>query len=98
MENKNDKKVSKAAALHYDMEDGGAPKIVASGSGETADKIIETAKKNNVPVLKDDALAQVLTKLTIGDEIPSELYNVVAEIFLFIFSMDKDYGEKYEKK
>lgn len=98
MENQNEKKISKAAALHYDMDEGGAPKIVASGSGETAEKIIEKAKENNVPVVKDDALAQVLTKLTLGDEIPSELYNVVAEIFLFIFSMDKDYGDLHEKK
>jgi flagellar biosynthesis protein len=95
MENKNENKISKAAALHYDMEEGGAPKIVASGSGETADKIIETAKANDIPVVTDEALAQVLTKLTIGDEIPSELYNVVAEIFLFIYSMDKDYGDKH---
>jgi flagellar biosynthesis protein len=43
--------------------------------------------------VKDTALAQVLTRLSIGDEIPSELYSVVAEIFLFIYSMDKDYGE-----
>lgn len=97
MENEAEKKISKAAALHYDMSEGGAPKIIASGSGETADKIIEKAKENEIPVVKDEALAQVLTRLNIGDEIPSELYNVVAEIFLFIFSMDKDYGERNGK-
>lgn len=90
-ENKN--KIKKAAALSYDKDQGGAPKIIATGSGEIAEKIVETAKDNEVPVVKDTALAQVLTKLSIGDEIPSELYGVVAEIFIFIYSMDKDYGE-----
>lgn len=95
-ENKN--KIKKAAALSYDMKQGGAPKIIATGSGEIAEKIVETAKDNEVPVVKDTALAQVLTKLSIGDEIPSELYSVVAEIFLFIYSMDKDYGEWNENR
>jgi len=89
----NKSKTKKAAALSYDKEKGGAPKIIAAGSGELADKIIEAAKDSDVPVVKDTALAQVLTKLSIGDEIPSELYSIVAEIFLFIYSMDKDYGE-----
>lgn len=95
-DNKN--KIKKAAALSYDAEKGGAPKIIATGSGNIAEKIVETAKDNAVPVVKDTALAQVLTKLSIGDEIPGELYSVVAEIFLFIYSMDKDYGEWNEDR
>jgi len=98
MKKKEDNKLNKAAALRYDTEEGGAPKIVAIGSGEIAEKIVEKAKENEVPIVKDTALAQVLTKLSIGDEIPSELYSVVAEIFLFIYSMDKDYGARHEGK
>lgn len=98
MGDRENKNVKKAAALHYNHEESDAPKIIAIGSGEAAEKIIETAADNDVPVVKDTALAQVLTKLSIGDEIPSELYNVVAEIFIFIYSMDKDYGERHERK
>ena len=66
-----------------------APKILASGKGAVADKIIEKAKENDVPFYKDNKLADTLSKLDIGDAIPPELYEVVAEILLFVDGMDK---------
>ena len=59
------------------------------GRGALAEKIIEQAKQANVPVHKDDKLANTLSKLQIGDMIPPELYEVVAEILMFVDSMDK---------
>ena len=82
------KKVKTAVALEYDPSDD-APRVIASGTGVLADKIIEKAKESNVPIHQDDKLAQTLSKLEIGEMIPPELYEVVAEILIFVDSMDK---------
>lgn len=82
------KKVKTAVALAYDpLED--APKVIASGKGALAEKIIDKAKESNVAVHQDDKLAQTLSKLEIGEMIPPELYEVVAEILVFVDAMDK---------
>lgn len=77
-----------AIALEYDPEDA-APKILASGQGVIADKIIEKAKEATIPVHKDGRLADTLSRLEIGEMIPPELYEVVAEILVFVDAMDK---------
>ncbi len=77
-----------AVALAYDPGDA-APRILATGKGAVADKIIEEAKAHNVPFYKDNKLAETLSKLEIGDAIPPELYEVVAQILLFVDGMDK---------
>ena len=77
-----------AVALKYDPGDV-APKIIATGKGYIADKIIEQAKQDDVPLYKDTKLAKTLSKLEIGEMIPPELYEVVAEILIFVDSMDK---------
>lgn len=82
------KKVKTAVALEYDPSDD-APKVIASGKGILADKIIEKAKESDVPVHRDDKLADTLSRLEIGEMIPPELYEVVAEILLFVDHMDK---------
>ena len=83
-----DKEKKTAVALSYDVGDE-APKIVATGVGEVADRIIDEAKKADVPFYKDSALAQTLSKLEIGEAIPPELYEVVAEILVFVDDMDR---------
>lgn len=82
------KKVKQAVALEYNPEDN-APRVIAMGRGALAEKIIEQAKQADVPVHRDDKLAATLSKLQIGDMIPPELYEVVAEILMFVDSMDK---------
>lgn len=82
------KKVKQAVALEYDPEDS-APKVIAMGKGTIADKIIEKAKEEDIPIHKDDKLADTLSRLEIGDMIPPELYQVVAEILVFVDGMDK---------
>lgn len=77
-----------AVALGYEPGDE-APRIIAAGKGELAQKIIERAKEANVPLHKDDKLAATLSKLEIGDTIPPELYSVVAEILVFVDQMDR---------
>lgn len=77
-----------AVALAYNPGDV-APTILATGKGELAEKIIEKAKESDVPLYKDNKLAATLSKLEIGDTIPPELYEVVAEILVFVDDMDK---------
>lgn len=83
-----DDKIKKAVALEYDPEDE-APRVIASGKGALAERIIAKAKESDVPVHKDDKLADTLSRLDIGEMIPPELYNVVAEVLVFVDSMDK---------
>ena len=77
-----------AVAISYDIDDA-APKIRATGKGAVAEKIIQKAKESDVPLYKDNKLANTLSKLQIGDMIPPELYEVVAEILVFVDDMDK---------
>lgn len=85
---KREKKIKTAVALEYDPEDI-APRVIASGKGIVAERILETAKEASVPVHEDSKLASTLSKLEIGDAIPPELYEVVAEILVFVDSMDR---------
>lgn len=77
-----------AVALAYEAGDA-APKILATGKGYVAEQIIEEAKKADVPFYQDNELAETLSKLNIGDAIPPELYEVVAEILVFVNDMEK---------
>lgn len=87
------KKIKKAAALSYDKGEE-APKIIALGKGEAAFRIIETAKENNLPVFENSGLVETLLQLEIGQQIPPELYNVVAEILVFVSKIDKLKGDR----
>jgi flagellar biosynthesis protein len=94
----NTKKIKEVAALKYDLGEDSAPKIVALARGEAAERIIEKAKESNVPVYENAELAHTLSSLSIGDEIPPELYEVVAEILIFVSSLDREFGDKYGPK
>ncbi|KXL52070.1 flagellar biosynthetic protein FlhB [Anaerotignum neopropionicum] len=77
-----DKISKKAVALKYD-NDQIAPMIVASGMGHVAEKIVELAADNNVPVYEDTSLATVLSRLELGTEIPEELYKAIVDIYVY---------------
>lgn len=81
-------KIKTAVALSYEPSEE-APKIIASGKGILADKILDKAKETQIPVHQDEKLANTLSKLEIGDFIPPELYEVVAEVLLFVDKLDK---------
>ncbi|HWP98461.1 MAG TPA: EscU/YscU/HrcU family type III secretion system export apparatus switch protein [Syntrophomonadaceae bacterium] len=81
----------KAVALRYDMERDAVPTVVAKGSGFIAQKIEMLARENGIPVKEDSQLAAYLMALDLYEEIPPELYGVVAEILAFIFNMDQRY-------
>jgi flagellar biosynthesis protein len=86
-----EKKERIAAALGYDNNSDSAPKLLAKGRGHIADKIIEVAEEHDTPVYKDERLSRQLQHLEIGETIPEDLYNVVAEVLVFISKMDARY-------
>lgn len=81
-----------AVALEYD-EHRGAPRVVAAGKGHVAERIIEEAAAAGVPVHNDPELAHALNLLEIGEEIPRELYEVVAQVLVFVADMDKRHAQ-----
>jgi len=78
-----------AVALKYDGSVMNAPQVVASGKGFIAEKIIEAAREFDIPVESDPVLAEALSQMDLGQEIPPELYQVVAEILVFIMETDR---------
>ena len=80
-----------AVAVRYNPNDY-APRVVAKGAGYVHDRIIEKAKENQVAVYSDPELVKELTKIDLGDAIPPELYQVVAEVLIFISDLDRLYG------
>jgi flagellar biosynthesis protein len=87
-ENKPREEEQKAAALSYEPEADKAPKVVASGKGYVAEKIIELAREHGVPLHQDRSLVELLVKLDLGDTIPFELYQAVAEVLAFIYKIE----------
>lgn len=81
-----------AIALEYNEGDI-APKVIASGKGYLAEKIVETAKEYDIPVHQDAKLAKSLSNIEIGEYIPRELYQVVAEVLVYVDAMDKIKGK-----
>jgi flagellar biosynthesis protein len=74
-------------ALRYAPKSDAAPKLVAKGRGFQADKILELARLHNIPIRQDRNLVQILSRLDLEEEIPSEVYQAVAEILAFIYRL-----------
>lgn len=85
---------NKAAALKYDKKSGSAPKVVASGKGSIALNIIQKAKEFDVPIFANEALVNSLIDLEIDHEIPQELYQAVADIFIWLMKNEKKLKDK----
>lgn len=79
-----------AIAIKYDKEKDTAPRVVAKGMRLKAEKIREIAKQYNIPVMKNVNLANALYRIDVGEEIPEELYDAVAEILNFIFELQRE--------
>ena len=77
----------RAVALQYGADDN-APVVVASGMGYLAERIVDVAEENGVPVYEDDSLATILTQLKLGQEIPEELYKAIVEIYVYFLHFD----------
>ena len=88
----NNTKIKQAVAVKYEMEEDNVPIITASGRGIIAENIIEKAIESDVTIYEDERLVKELLQFKVGTEIPPELYKIVAEILVFIESMDRKKG------
>ena len=84
-------KTKKAVALQYNPESQDAPKVIAKGAGFVAENILKkAAESGEIPVYEDAALVESLTKIELNNHIPPELYEVVAQVLIFIADLDKE--------
>jgi flagellar biosynthesis protein len=82
-------KKEKAVALKYDKDGVSAPKVVAKGEGEIAQKIKEKAEEFDIPIFQNEALASSLLNLNLDEQIPPNLYKAVAEVFVWLMQSEK---------
>jgi FlhB-like protein len=76
-----------AVALKYNKSEDKAPRVVAKGTRLRADQIKAIAKANDIPIMRNVALAHALNRVDVGDEIPDELYDAVAEVLNFVYAL-----------
>jgi flagellar biosynthesis protein len=92
------KVINKAVAIVYDEKETAAPRVVASGKGVVAEKIIATAREAGVHIKEDANLVEILAKIPIGNEIPVELYQTVAEVLAFVYQVNNKFKDKLGKR
>lgn len=80
--------MKRAVAMAYSAEDG-APRVVARGHGVSAEAIISLARESGVYVHQSAELVNLLMQVDLDSEIPPELYQAVAEILAWLYSMDQ---------
>lgn len=81
--------MKKAVALKYTPGENEAPIVVAKGQGKLAESILDRAKEHGVPVQEDAALVEILSKLDLDQQIPAELYQLVAEVLTYVYQADR---------
>ncbi len=89
---------SKAVALKYTLDS--APRVVAKGEGQIADKIIEIAEEHGITLYQNSELVKLLSRIEIDDEIPSNLYQAVAVVLSFVFQLngkDQEIRQQHEE-
>lgn len=83
--------VKQATALKYQLDkENSAPVVVASGMGVVAQKIVDVAVENNVPIFEDDSLSALLSQLSVGREIPTELFQAIVDIYVYFLNFTLD--------
>lgn len=82
-----------ALALKYEPRKDAAPRVVAKGRGAIAEKILEIAKTHDIPIREDKDLLEILSQLDLNQEIPSDLYRVVAEILAWVYRVSGKKGD-----
>ena len=80
---------TKAVALKYKAYEDLAPKVVAKGKGEIANKIIEKAKKFNIPLFQNEELVNMLLNIEVNEEIPPNMYDLVIEVFKWLYELER---------
>ncbi|WP_027408669.1 EscU/YscU/HrcU family type III secretion system export apparatus switch protein [Anoxybacteroides tepidamans] len=89
-----EKKVKEAVALTYRAHEHEAPVVIAKGKGKVAENLIAVAKEHHIPIQEDPSLVQLLSEIEVNEAIPEQLYQVVAELFAFVYQMDRKLAKK----
>ncbi|MFC5401918.1 EscU/YscU/HrcU family type III secretion system export apparatus switch protein [Cohnella soli] len=89
-------KPKKAVALQYEPGQSAAPTVIAKGQGVIAEEIMRRAQEHGIPLQEDSSLVEVLSKLDLNQEIPPELYQLVAEVLSFVYRSDRRADPKLE--
>ncbi len=85
------KQPKKAVALQYELEQQeGAPRLIAVGEGYLAEKIIELAQTEEIPIVENHELVSKLVHFPVGVEIPQELYEAVAKILVYLYKLEQE--------
>lgn len=87
-------KMKRALALSYNETKQVAPQLSAKGKGLIAENIIKKAEENDVPIVEDPSLVELLSELNINETIPEQLYEAVAEVFAYIYQVEKEVSER----
>lgn len=82
-----------AVGLKYDGN--AAPKVIAKGHGDLAEEIVEVAQEHGILVHEDQQLSQLLATLELGDDIPKQLYVVIAELIAFSYVLQGKFPENW---
>jgi len=85
-----------ALALGYNCKSNAAPKLIAKGFGEIAEKIVRIAQENKIIIHNDQLLFNSLYRLEVGDEIPVKMYQVIAELLAYVYKMNNQYKRGYK--
>lgn len=89
-------RIVKAVALRYRTDDRAVREVTAKGSGHVAEQILKLAREHGIPIKEDPDLVEVLSRLDIEEELPPEVYVVVAEVLSFIYRANQAYGGRAE--
>lgn len=89
------KNTKEVAAIRYSPDKDDVPVVTAAGRGHVAEKILEAAREHDIPIVPDPSLAHILSGIGIGDEIPEELYAIVAQVLVFVCEMDASYRSRF---
>ena len=92
----NNKRPRKGAvALRYEPKTRSSPSVTALGRGLLAERLIEEAKRHGIPIRENPDLVQILLELDLGQEIPPDLYQAVAEILIFVYRLNEDWKRNH---
>ena len=91
-----EEKIKKAVALKYEPAKDNAPRITAKGTALIAERIIELATREGIPISEDPDLVGALVQLDFQEEIPPELYKAVAEILAFVYRLNRNMMDENE--
>lgn len=85
----NNDKDEETAVVALNFDGIHAPRVTAKGTGLTGEKILQIAREHGIPLHEDSELANALSRIPLGEDIPQQLYYVVAEVLAFIYSLDE---------